>query len=646
MASRQSDRQTQASPMVTRRLPIGAEPVGQAGTHFRVWAPDAREVAVALVNDIDSSRQATRSLVEPVPLLDPDADGYFSGTVAAARPGSRYWLQLPTGERFPDPASRFQPDGPHGPSEVVDPAFAWRDTEWPGVTRPGSVVYELHVGTFTPDGTFAAATRELPALADLGIAIIELMPIADFPGRFGWGYDGVLLFAPTRLYGRPEDVRAFVDHAHALGLAVIQDVVYNHLGPDGNYLRSFARAYFNDTATEWGDGFNFDGPRSGPVREFFRANARYWISEFHFDGLRLDATHAIRDRSPRHIIADLTDEIRKSAPGRRTWTVAENEAQDASLLLPTSEGGGGLDGLWNDDFHHAAVVALTGFREAYYGDYAGQPQEFISAAKYGFLYQGQRSGWQRKSRGSATAGLSGRRFVTFIQNHDQIANSRTGDRLTALTSPGRSRAMTALLLLGPWTPMLFQGQEFASSSPFLYFADHEGDLAAAIREGRRALLAQFASWKSLTTADFPDPADEHTFLMSKLVPQERARHTWAVELHRSLIHLRRQDPAFSEADRFSVDGAVLGRAAFVLRYRSDVASAHLHDRLLVVNFGAHVRLSAPSEPLLAAPQPSRWRTIWSSEAPAYGGAGVTDPTTDDGWQVAPESASVLAPEPT
>ncbi len=264
--------------MLTRRLPIGAEPVGQAGTHFRVWAPDARGVAVALVSDTDSSRHATRSLGAPVPLQDPDADGYFSGTVAAAQPGSRYWLQLPTGERCPDPASRFQPDGPHGPSEVVDPAFAWRDAEWPGVTRPGSVVYELHVGTFTPAGTFAAATLELPALADLGIAIIELMPIAEFPGRFGWGYDGVLPFAPTRLYGRPEDVRAFVDHAHALGLAVIQDVVYNHLGPDGNYLRSFARAYFNDTATEWGDGFNFDGPASGPVREFFRANARYWIS--------------------------------------------------------------------------------------------------------------------------------------------------------------------------------------------------------------------------------------------------------------------------------------------------------------------------------------------------------------------------------
>ncbi len=291
------------------------------------------------------------------------------------------------------------------------------------------------------------------------------------------------------------------------------------------------------------------------------------------------------------------------------------------------------------------MVALTGCREAYFADYTGRPQEFISAAKYGLLYQGQQSGWQQKNRGSATAGLTGRRFVTFIQNHDQIANTRTGDRLTALTSPGRWRAMTALLLLGPWTPMLFQGQEFAASSPFLYFADQQGDLAAAIREGRRAFLAQFASWKFLTTADFPDPTDEHTFLVSKLVPQERARHTWAVELHRSLIDLRRQDLAFSEADRFSVDGAVLGRAAFVLRYRADVASAARDDRLLVVNLGAHVRLSALSEPLLAPPGPSRWRTIWSSEAPAYGGAGVSEPTTDDGWRLAPESAIVLAPEP-
>jgi maltooligosyltrehalose trehalohydrolase len=296
---------------LTRRLPIGAEPVGQSGTHFRVWAPDAPRVDVVLVNDADSSGASFQALGPPVPLADRDAPGYHSGTVAAARPGSRYWLQLPGGERLPDPASRFQPHGPHGPSEVVDPAFAWRDADWPGITQPGSVVYELHVGTFTPEGTYAAAARLLPTLADLGIAIIELMPIAEFPGRFGWGYDGVLPFAPTRLYGRPDNLRAFIDDAHALGMAVIQDVVHNHLGPDGNYLRSFARAYFNATATEWGDGFNFDGPASGPVREFFRANARYWISEFHFDGLRLDATHAIQDRSPRHIVAEVTDEIRK-----------------------------------------------------------------------------------------------------------------------------------------------------------------------------------------------------------------------------------------------------------------------------------------------------------------------------------------------
>ena len=623
-------------PRLSRRLPIGAEPIGDAGTHFRVWAPRSTHVSVVLVDDAGR-------LLSDSPRLEPEEPGYFSGVVAGARAGTRYWLQLDDGRRYPDPASRFQPTGPHGPSEIVDPEFAWHDHRWPGVTMAAPVVYELHLGTFTPDGTYARAAAELPALVQLGVSIIELMPVAEFPGRFGWGYDGVLPFAPSHLYGRPEDLRAFVDSAHALGLAVVLDVVYNHLGPDGNYLGAFAEAYFRSGATEWGDGFNFDGLDARPVREYIRANARYWISEFHFDGLRLDATHAIRDESPRHIIADVTDEVRASAPGRRTWTVAENEPQDATLLEPASRGGGGLDALWNDDLHHAARVAMTGRREAYYTDYLGSPQELVSAARHGFLFRGQRYRWQGQNRGTPAGDIAPRRLVAFIQNHDQIANSRTGARISALTSPGLWRAMTAFLLLGPWTPMLFQGQEFAASAPFLFFADHSGELAEAVRRGRKTFLAQFASWRDLALADIPDPADEATFLGSKIDLSERHTHATAVELHRSLIAIRRTDPAFTD-ETFAVDGAVVAARAFVLRYARRDAPPSADDRLLVVNLAAEVLLGALSEPLLAPPPASRWRVTWSSHAPAVGGDGGVVPFTSEGWRLPAMAALVMAPE--
>jgi maltooligosyltrehalose trehalohydrolase len=310
-----------------------------------------------------------------------------------ARTGMRYSLRLDQGEAaLPDPASRFQPEGPHGPSEIVDPGdFAWTDGAWRGRTREQLVIYEMHVGTFTPDGSWEAASRELRALAELGITCLEIMPVAEFPGRFGWGYDGVNLFAPTRLYGRPIDFRRFVDRAHAHGIAVILDVVYNHFGPDGNYLKLFSAAYFTDRYdNEWGEAINFDGPESGPSREFFVANAGYWIDEHHLDGLRLDATQAIFDRSEDHIIAAVARQVRSAGRGRTTFVVAENEPQHAKLARPAERGGYGLDALWNDDFHHSAMVALTGRHEAYYSDYRGRPHEFVAAAKHGFLYQGQR----------------------------------------------------------------------------------------------------------------------------------------------------------------------------------------------------------------------------------------------------------------
>src|SRR5215831_5689192 len=419
------------------RWPVGAEVRAEGGVAFRVWAPAHREVAV----------------------------------VAEAAAGTLYRFRLGgASDCVPDPASRFQPSGPSGPSQIVDSAaFSWSDQSWTGISIERQVLYELHVGTFTTEGTWHAAIEHLPALADFGITTIEMMPVAEFAGRRGWGYDGVDLYAPSHLYGTPDDLRSFVDRAHQLRLGVILDVVYNHFGPDGNYLRRFSPRYFSTRhTTEWGEAINFDDD-AAPVREFVSANAAYWIDEFHFDGLRLDATHQIFDTSPTHVLAEISARTRAAAPRRSICLFAENETQDTRILRPLEQGGYGFDALWNDDFHHAAGVALTGRREAYYQDYGGTAQEFLSMAKRGFLYQGQRSSWQRQRRGRPTRGVEQHRFVTFLENHDQIANAPTlgGERIWQLSGPGTCRALTALWLICPGTPMFFQGQEFASSAPFL-----------------------------------------------------------------------------------------------------------------------------------------------------------------------------------
>jgi maltooligosyltrehalose trehalohydrolase len=612
-----------------RRRPIGAEPQSGGGVHFRLWAPRCREVAVAIEG------------LEPV-ALQSETSGYFSLWSLPARAGMRYRFRLNGGEAaLPDPASRFQPEGPHGPSEIVDPGeFAWTDRAWHGWAREQLVIYEMHVGTFTPDGTWEAAARELPALAELGITCLEIMPVADFPGRFGWGYDGVNLFAPTRLYGRPMDFRRFVDRAHALGIAVILDVVYNHFGPDGNYLKLFSAAYFTDRYdNEWGEAINFDGPDSGPTREFFVANAGYWIDEYHLDGLRLDATQAIFDRSEDHIIAAVARQVRSAGRGRSTFVVAENEPQHAKLARPPERGGYGLDALWNDDFHHSAMVALTGHHEAYYSDYRGRPREFVAAAKHGFLYQGQRYQWQRNARGTPTFDLSAESFVVFLQNHDQVANSGTGERCHALTSPGRLRAMTAYLLLMPGIPMLFQGQEFGASSPFFYFADHESGLSQDVREGRRRSLAQFPSLAtSEMRAELADPGDIDTFRRSVIDLGERQRHASIYALHRDLLELRRTDPVLGQRP-CRIEGAALTDEAWMLRFFSRSGA----DRLLIVNLGRDLLLGPAPEPLLAPIEGQAWRLLWSSEAPVYGGSGGPAQDAVGDWLISGQSAIVLTP---
>ncbi|MBX9623379.1 MAG: malto-oligosyltrehalose trehalohydrolase [Gemmataceae bacterium] len=616
-----------------RWLPVGAEVVSD-GVEFRVWAPNARTVEVV------SELQGKSGSME----LRPEAGGYFRGTRRGTAAGDRYRYRLDGGEPLPDPASRFQPVGPHGPSEVVDPSrFRWTDGEWMGRSLAGQVIYELHVGAFTAEGTWAAAARELPELADLGVTVVEVMPVADFPGKFGWGYDGVNLFAPSRLYGTPDDFRAFVDEAHRLGLAVILDVVYNHLGADGNHLPLFGPYLSGRHHTDWGAGLNFDGPDNGPVREYLAANAAYWVREFHLDGLRVDASQSIADDSPRHILADLAAAVREAAGGRATILVNENEPQDAKLVRPAAEGGYGLDGLWNEDFHHTAMVALTGRNEAYYSDHEGGPQEWVSAAKYGFLFQGQRYSWQEHRRGTPAFDLPPWAFVNYAQNHDQVANSGKGLRCHQQTSPGRFKAATACLLLFPGTPMLFMGQEFAASTPFFYFADANPELAPKIADGRVEFMSQFRTMDRPDLAAWlPDPCVASTFERCRLDFAERAKNAHLYRLHKDLLRLRRDDPAFGPREARWVDGAVLGPRAFVLRYFVDRAGTA--DRLLLVNFGGDLYLDQAPEPLLAPPAGRGWGLLWSSEDRAYGGNGTPPPEARDGWRIMGEAAVVMAPE--
>ena len=570
--------------------------------------------------------------------LHAEAGSYFHGFVPAAA-GTRYRFRLDGEDKlYPDPASRFQPEGPHGPSQIVDPAaFAWTDHGWRGASLPGQVLYEMHIGTFTPEGTWEAAARQLAELKDAGITVVEIMPLADFAGHFGWGYDGVNLFAPTRLYGAPDDVRGFIDRAHSLGMGVLLDVVYNHFGPDGNYLGHFSTDYTTDRyKTDWGPALNYDGPNSGPVREYIAANARYWIDEFHFDGLRLDATQNIYDNSKEHILALISRSVRQAANGRATIVVAENEPQQIRLVRPLEEGGYGFDGMWNDDFHHTARVALTGQTEAYFSDYRGTPQELISTVKYGFLYQGQHYLWQKQRRGTRTRGTPPSAFVIFLENHDQVAN--TGMRPWQLASPGRYRALTALLLLSPGTPMLFQGQEFASSSPFVYFADHKPELARQVHAGRKKFLAQFPSQANQAEQQrIPDPADRNVFLGCKLDFSERQRHAAAYALHRDLLRLRREDAVFRAQRPGGVDGAVLGPSAFVLRYFGEDGD----DRLLLINLSADLLLAPTPEPLLAPDEEKCWKVLWNSEDPRYGGDSAAAAERPDGWRLPGESAVVM-----
>ncbi|MEG9437926.1 malto-oligosyltrehalose trehalohydrolase [Edaphobacter sp. HDX4] len=612
---------------------LGALPLSD-GTHFRVWAPVAKSVEVVLRTG------------ESYPLL-PQENGYFSAVISSVR-ASEHYKYLVDGEGpFPDPASRFQPEGPHGWSEIVDlSAYPWKPRERSNLQLVDQVIYELHIGTFTPEGTYQAAEREFVRLRELGITLLEIMPVSEFPGEFGWGYDGVFFFAPHHHYGTPRDLCHMVEAAHGAGLSVILDVVYNHYGPDGNYLPQYSPFYASDHPSEWGEAPNFAGEHSEPVREFFIQNARYWIREFQFDGLRFDATQAMVDSGDchPHILTEISCAARAAAEGREIILMSECERQWCHQLASVAEGGSGLDGMWNDDLHHSAIVRLTGKREAYYTDHLGKAQEFVSAAKWSFLFQGQFYSWQKAPRGTPFVGVEPWQAVTFLENHDQIANSLQGTRLPGSSSPRLYRAMVGYWLLTPGTPMFFMGQEYGSTKPFLYFCNQREDLCEKVRAGRADFLEQFESIRSLPDpkAVIPNPGDRATFDACKLDPKERERvdGRQTQRLFADLLRIRRENPVLRNIQRRQIDGAVLTDDCFVIRYFADQDEGH---RLLVVNFGPFLELTHLPEPLLAPPTGKQWQCVWSSEQIEYGGTFAMSPVTPESWHIAEKATSLLIP---
>jgi malto-oligosyltrehalose trehalohydrolase len=522
-------------------MEFGTRVLEDGGVRFRLWAPGAEQVEVCVSGVGEEAAHAMAA----------QAGGWFDCAVAQARVGNRYQFRIDGEQRVPDPASRFQPDDVHGASEIIDPgSFDWRDLAWRGRPWEQAVVYELHVGSFSPEGTFAGLVSRLDHLVDLGITAIELMPVADFPGRWNWGYDGVLPFAPDSRYGRPEELKTLVAEAHARGLMVLLDVVYNHFGPDGNYLHVYAPQFFTDAhQTPWGAAINMDQTGSEVVRRFFIENALYWLEEYHLDGLRLDAVHAIQDDSSRHFLDELAAAVH-AGPGheRRVHLVLENDHNAARYLTrhPSGEPRA-YAAQWNDDIHHAMHTVVTGEDDGYYADYASAPLHFLGRClAEGFAYQGEHSNYQGVPRGEPSADLPPTAFVAFLQNHDQVGNRAFGDRVAALSEPRALRAAVTLLLLSPHVPLLFMGEELGSKQPFPFFCDFTAELAKAVTEGRRGEFARFARFADPTAREaIPDPNDPATFDSARLdwqaatAPEQRS---W-LEFYRELLALRRRQVA-------------------------------------------------------------------------------------------------------
>lgn len=586
------------------QLDLGANFLGPDHVRLRVWAPRAKGVSVRLIG-----RER-----RPIP-MQPRELGYFEADMSGVVEGDRYRYVLDDDTERPDPASRFQPDGVHGPSAVVNPgAFRWTDQGWRGLTRDRLVIYELHVGTFTREGTFQAVVPLLDYLRrDVGVTAIELMPVAQFPGTRNWGYDGASPFAPQASYGGPRGLRLLVDACHAKGLGVILDVVYNHLGPEGNYLGDFGPYFTDRYRTPWGAAINYDGPDSDQVRHYFISNALYWITEYHLDGLRLDAIHGIYDFGARHILRELTDAVHAQADrlGRSALVIAESDLNDVRVIAPPEEGGHGLDAQWNDDFHHALHARLTGERDGYYQDF-GRLDQLAAAMRDGFVYTGQRSAYRRRRHGSVSRGRPPSQFVVFAQNHDQVGNRARGDRLSTLIPFDALKVAAAAVLLAPNIPLLFMGEEYGERAPFLYFTDH-GDpaLVEAVRRGRRAEFAAFG-W----AGDIPDPQDPETFARSLVHPGEQTdpRQAALLRWYRRLLDVRRSVPALAASESGAAGHRVwTDEAQQVLtlhRWAADGSAA-----LVLLGFD-----KGPASIGLLRPE-GEWRLALDSGAGEFGGTG-------------------------
>jgi maltooligosyltrehalose trehalohydrolase len=515
---------------------FGALPI-RGGVRFRVWAPSARDMTLVVFDGAAAGEYS----------IPKDDEDVFDRIVDRAAAGDRYGYRINGGDLRPDPASRFQPESVHGPSEVVDPsAFHWTDARWGGRPAADRILYELHIGTFSPEGTFAGTTSRLEAVRDVGMTVIEIMPVADFAGARNWGYDGVSLYAPSRAYGRPDDLRRLVDRAHHLGMAVLFDVVYNHLGPEGAYLPAFNAEYFTDRhVTPWGCSVNLDGPGSLMVRRFIVDNARHWVREYHADGLRLDATHALIEEDQGAIVRDIVSETRAAA-ARPVFIHAEDHRNLASMVEESAQGGWGLEGVWADDFHHVMRRLLAGDTHGYYADFRGTAHELARTIQQGWLFTGQPAERSGRPRGSDASRVPMYRFVVCLQNHDQVGNRALGDRLHERVPPEAWRAASVLLLTVPMTPLLFMGQEWAASTPFQYFTDLEAALGEQVTEGRRREFAAFPDFSDEQARhSIPDPQARSTFESSRLRWDERAElpHRAVLELYRALIALRLDHPS-------------------------------------------------------------------------------------------------------
>jgi maltooligosyltrehalose trehalohydrolase len=542
-------------------MPYGAQIEQDGAVRFRLWAPSVPSVSVAIEGG------------DTIP-MEALPHGWWSVTTTRAAAGTRYRFHIDDGSRdgllVPDPASRFQPDDVAGASVVIDPlAYEWRDTAWRGRKWEEAVIYELHVGSFTRDGTFAALEAKLDSLAAIGITAVELMPIGDFPGRRNWGYDGVLPYAPDSAYGTPEALKRLIEAAHARGLMVLLDVVYNHFGPEGNYLPVYAKPFFTERhQTPWGAAIDFTGPESGPVRSFFIHNALYWLLEYNFDGLRLDAVHAIYDESPLHVLEALATEVRASLPrDRHIHLVLENDDNRADWLRRDQDGRPiHYTAQWNDDAHHALHVLLTGETSGYYEDYADRPIGHLGRCLYeGFAYQGEASQHRDgRHRGQVSTSLPPGAFVNFLQNHDQIGNRAFGERLADLASDAARDLAYLILLLSPFPPLLFMGEEWDASEPFLFFCDFPGDLGQAVRDGRRREFGRFAQFADpASRARIPDPLSDETFALSHLDWREReeGRHARRLARTTALLDIRAREIAPL------IGSGWLGSAAQVIDHR-------------------------------------------------------------------------------